>query len=171
MLPKRNKEWNDFFLQNSDHRPPVEQKVSFRLQPVGTKASDSSAATVSTRPDDRPSGKLRFGPLERSRIKELRNYDASTMLKNFQLPLIFRKQYYQSKTTYYPPGFLPPIHSASKLRSPLAKTSKVVSIPPVERRATGFKSLKCRLEAKGVHVNAPGSDNETRRKINDIEEH
>ncbi|XP_071944460.1 uncharacterized protein [Antedon mediterranea] len=163
MLPKRNLDWNEYLFQEPVDPRPIEKKVSFRLEPITTNTSGGpSASTVSTRPGDTPSGKLRFGPIERSRIKELRNYNASTMLKNFQLPLVFRKQFYQN----YPSGFLPPIQKvvpdcqrASRWRAPFSKSSKVVSIPPVERRATGFKSLKCRLEAKGVHVSAPKLEN------------
>lgn len=108
---------------------------------------------------------LRYHPSERGRMKEIRGYQASTLLRNYKLPLIFRHPVCDRDTPTRDGGMnLPPItSSASGLttrrpqawRDQLDRCSKVVSIPPVERRMiVPCRKARPSLEAKGTKAQA-----------------
>ena len=113
---------------------------------------------------------LRYHPSERGRMKEIRGYQAATLLRNYKLPLIFRKPVCGDPNSPRDRGLnLPPItdgpagHTMERKawRDPLAKYSKVVSIPPVERRMI-VPNMRSRpaLEAKGTKAQAHAKSEE-----------
>ncbi|XP_011670379.1 uncharacterized protein LOC105441187 [Strongylocentrotus purpuratus] len=112
---------------------------------------------------------LRFNVTQRCRMKDFGNYNADNILRNFKLPLIFRKPAHDGfpwnekkhKTKKASEDlFLPPItHGGNDglvfqralWRASLDRSEKVASIPPVERKLEKKHHRKRpTLEAKGT---------------------
>ena len=113
-----------------------------------------------------PSGlRVRYDIAERGRMKELKSYQASTILKDFKLPLIFKHPVVDASTTTSSdephsrkttrarlPSIMTGRNRRQLVRDPLTRSSNVVTIPSVDRLNFGVRGCsKCyRLEARGT---------------------
>ncbi len=156
----------------------AETSTLARFEPLSSERKDCATVCQVRHPGSSSKRKgnsadlLRYHPSERGRMKEIHGYQVAKLVKNYKLPLIFRKPVCEDPDSPGDKGSrLPPLSASSGQhqvmerggwRDPLARCSKVVSIPPVERRLVVPNMMtRPALEAKGTKARAHSRCEET----------